>query len=68
MKFNITFSIKYQRILVRSQMSGFMDRVTFQKQLSRGVPRKRCSENTQQIYRKTPMPKCDFIKVALQRD
>ena len=37
-----------------------------QKQLHRGVPRKRCSENMQQIYRRTPMPKCDFNKVALQ--
>ena len=27
---------------------------------------KRCSENMQQIYRGTPMPKCDFNKVALQ--
>ena len=27
---------------------------------------KRCSENMQQIYRRTPMPKCDFNKVALQ--
>ena len=24
-----------------------------------------CSENMQQIYRRTPMPKCAFIKVAL---
>ena len=41
---------------------------TFQlpKQLSRGVPKKRCSENMQQIYRRTPMPKCDINKVALQ--
>ena len=37
-----------------------------QKQPSRGVLRKRCSENTQQIYRRTTMPKCDFNKVALQ--
>ena len=37
-----------------------------QKQPPRGVPRKRCSENMQQIYRGTPMPKCDFNKVALQ--
>ena len=36
------------------------------KQPSRGVPRKRCSENMPQIYRRTPMPKCDFNKVALQ--
>ena len=28
--------------------------------------RKRCSENMQQIYRRKPMPKCDFNKVALQ--
>ena len=34
-----------------------------QKQLSRGVVKRGCSENIQQIYRKTPMPKCDFNKV-----
>ena len=33
---------------------------------SRGGIRKRCSENIQQIYRRTAMPKCDFNKVALQ--
>ena len=38
----------------------------FQKQPSRGVLRKRCSENMQQIYRRTPMPKCDFNEIALQ--
>ena len=27
--------------------------------------RKKCSENIQKVYRRTPMPKCDFIKVAL---
>ena len=26
----------------------------------------RCSENMQQIYRRIPMPKCDFSKAALQ--
>ena len=26
----------------------------------------RCSENMQQIYRRTPMSKCDFNEVALQ--
>ena len=30
------------------------------------LPRKRCSEIMQQIYRRTLMPKCDFNKVALQ--
>ena len=34
-----------------------------QKEPSRGVPTKSCSENMQQIYRRTPMPKCDFNKV-----
>ena len=33
---------------------------------SRRIHRKRCSENVQQIYRRTPMPKCDFNKIALQ--
>ena len=37
-----------------------------QKQQSRGILRKRCSENMQQIYRRTPTPKCDFNKVAKQ--
>ena len=27
---------------------------------------KTCSENMQQIYRRTPMPKCHFNEVALQ--
>ena len=34
-----------------------------QKQRTKGVLRKSCSENMQQIYRRTPMPKCDFNKV-----
>ena len=37
------------------------------KQPSRGVLKKRCSENMQQIYRRTPMPKYDFNKVAKQK-
>ena len=37
-----------------------------QKQPSRGVIKKGGSENMQQIYWKTPMPKCDFNKVATQ--
>ena len=36
------------------------------KQPPRGVLIKRCSENMQEIYRRTPVPKCDFNKVALQ--
>ena len=37
-----------------------------QKQPSIGVLSKRCFENMRQIYRRTPMPKCDFNEVALQ--
>ena len=37
-----------------------------QKQPRRGFPRKRCSEDMQQIYRRIPMLKCDFKKVAKQ--
>ena len=39
-----------------------------QKQPPRGVPWKRCSENMQQIYRRTLMPKCDFnfIEITFQ--
>ena len=33
---------------------------------SSGVLTKRCYENLQIIYRRTPMPKCDFNKVAFQ--
>ena len=33
---------------------------TMQKHQSRGVARKRYSENMQQIYRRTLMPKCNF--------
>ena len=37
-----------------------------QKQPLRGILEKMCSENVQQIYRRKPMPKCDFNKVAKQ--
>ena len=33
-----------------------------QKKSPRGVLRKRCSENMQQIYKRAPMPKSDFNK------
>ena len=35
-------------------------------QPSRGALKKSCSENMQQIYRRTPMRKCNFNKVARQ--
>ena len=38
----------------------------YQKQPFRGVLGKRCTKNIQQIYRKTPIPKCDFNKVEMR--
>ena len=40
--------------------------IKLQKHSLRGVVKKNCCENMQQIYRRTPMPKCDFNKVAKQ--
>ena len=37
-----------------------LSKLLLQKQPLRGVFEKRCSENMQQIYRRTPMPKCNF--------
>ena len=51
---NVTVSLKHDK------------KFDIQKQPSRGVLKKRYSENMQQIYRKTPKPKCDFNKVALK--
>ena len=42
------------------QLVGYVN----QKQPPRSVLKKRCSENKKQIYKRTPMPKCDF-KVLL---
>ena len=39
-----------------------------QKQPSRAILRKRCSENMQQINKRTPMPKCDCSKVAFPKN
>ena len=36
--------------------------VLLEAALQLGVLKKTCSENMQQIYRRTPMPKCDFNK------
>ena len=44
-----------------------ISRITLlRKQPSRGVVKKRRSENMQQIYRRIPMPKCDFNKATKQ--
>ena len=58
----------YENFLINSVSLCYClnNKSIFQKHPPRGVPRKRCSEYIQEIYRRTPMPKCDFNKVALQ--
>ena len=51
--------------MILETMSGFSgDTVLIAKQLCRGVLRKNCPENMLQACRRTPMPKCDFNRVA----
>ena len=50
---------------------GYIEQINFDssyipQQPPKGVLRQGCSENMQQFYRRTPMPKCDFNKVAKQ--
>ena len=65
---NVIFirSIRLFKFSKHFRYSGICTLRNFEKQPSRGVLRKRCSENIQQIYRRTPMPKCDYNKVAKQ--
>ena len=43
-----------------------LDEQFLEKQPSRSVRRKMCSEYMLEIYKRAPMPKCNFNKVALQ--
>ena len=48
-----------------STATGLVVLENLRKKSSRGVLKKRCSENKQQIYRRTPMPKC-FIEITFR--
>ena len=61
-KTTVSITLQLPEILARF----LEDSYSLQKQPSEGVIIKMCSENMQQIYRRTPMPKCDFNKVALE--
>ena len=56
----------FQKDSLSNQLLSKLFQRIFQKQPSRGIFKNRCSENMHQIYRITPMRKCDFNKVALQ--
>ena len=60
-------SAKIKRKMQLNRLQTANIKLFFQKQPSSGVLRKRCSENMRQIYRRTPMPRCDFNKVTRQR-
>ena len=56
----------YEKVMVHIlhyNAESFKNRI--QNQPPIGVLWKSCCENMQQIYRRTPMQKCDFNKVAL---
>ena len=57
---------EYKSIMNKSYLSISDTNIQTQKQQPRDVFRKRRSENMQPIYRRTPIPKCDFNKVAKQ--
>ena len=74
MDFYITYyQYFYTKASARKRMQNLKSVITYmrldmlplKKQPPRGVTRKRCPENMQQISRGTPTPKCDFSKVAL---
>ena len=58
-----SFSIIYFKSFVPRLLKIIATRKNH-KQPPRGVLRKRCSESIQQIYRRAPMLKCNFNKVA----
>ena len=45
-------------------MKGSIEMLQIKEQLSRGVPRKRYSENLQQTYRRTPTPRHVFCSIS----
>ena len=62
----MTFSYSFLKNFNFSVWRNVCLTILFQKQPCSGVLRKRCSENMQQIYRRTLIPKYDFTKVVKQ--
>ena len=58
----INCSEKKTRMAIVMSFQNFQTFIKYRKQPSRGVPMKRCSENMQQIYRRTP----NLIEITLQ--
>ena len=56
-----SYSTDPKKIFTFANPKPFISHI-IQKQPSRGTIKKRCFGNVQQIYRRTPMLKCDFNK------
>ena len=61
-----TYTVYEKFIPIPTFFKQLMRTLDVQKPSPRGILTKRCSENIQQIYRKTPTPKCDFYKFSKQ--
>ena len=59
---------EFVKVLIKYSETDSMVIMTdhLQKQPSRGVLKKKCSENVPQIYRRTPKPNCNFNNVTKQ--
>ena len=58
------FGKKFVKLNQFFNVSDF--RISDPEPAPKGVFKKKCSENMQQIYRRTSMPNCDLNKVAFQ--
>ena len=57
---------KYGRISEHHKIAFCFILLNFSPEAAiRGILSKKCSENMQQIYRRKPMPKCNFIEITL---
>ena len=69
-KTNCIFSLHVVRAIAKYHKGFNFGKISLnsserEKQPSMDGLMKRYSENMQQIYRRTPVPKCDFNKIAL---
>ena len=70
-KENLVFEAVFRRcsiikVFLKVSQSSQENTCARQKQLFRGFLEKRYSENMQQVYRRIPMPKCDFKATLLK--
>ena len=63
-----SWNLRYTLPKALKKSQGLYTYKHVEKQPSGGIFSKKCSENMHQIYRRPPMPKCDFNKVAKQRN